>query len=118
MVTECRTERWTSNWTLRSDTRQVARQTGDQILDRMLAATDWTQDSSIRSITVKFQSGTSATGRVWWQATGRWPASDQCFAGSMVGTTGHVRSVAVLREFDPNGYFLSGAYKYNPQLAI
>ena len=25
-----------------------------------------------------------------------------------------VRSVADLREFDPNGYFLSGSYKYNP----
>ena len=61
------------------------------------------------------------TGRVRWQATGRWPASDQCIAGSTVGTTGRVRSgrfsirsIAELREFDPNGYFLSGAYKYNP----
>ena len=60
----------------------------------------------------------STTGRVWWQVTGRWPASDQFIAGSMVGTTGRVRSgrlsvqsVAVSREFDPNGYFLSGACK-------
>jgi hypothetical protein len=35
-----------------------------------------------------------------------------------VGTTEHVRSVAELREFDPNGYFLSGAYKYNPNQPI
>ena len=40
---------------------------------------------------------------------------------STVGTTGHVRlgrfcvwSVADLWKFDPNGYFLSGAYKYTP----
>ena len=46
------------------------------------------------------------------------PASDQYIAGSTVGTTGRVRSgrfsirsVADLREFDPNGYFLNGAYK-------
>ena len=51
--------------------------------------------------------------------------SDQWFAAIMVGTTGRVwsgrfsiQSVAVLWEFDPNGYFLSGAYKYNPQPAI
>ena len=48
-------------------------------------------------------------------------ASDRWFAAATVGTTGRVRSrrfsvrsVADLREFDPNGYFLSGAYKYNP----
>ena len=53
------------------------------------------------------------------------PASDQCFAGSTVETTGRVRSgqfsvrsVAELQEFDLNGYFLSGAYKYKPQSAI
>jgi len=52
-------------------------------------------------------------------------ASDRWFAAATVGTTGRVRSgrfsvrsVADLREFDPNGYFLSGAYKYNPQPAI
>ena len=52
-------------------------------------------------------------------------ASDRWFAAATVGTTGrvrsgrfNVRSVAELREFDPNGYFLSGAYKYNPQPAI
>ena len=50
---------------------------------------------------------------------------DQYIAGSTVGTTGRVRSgqfsvrsVAVSREFDPNGYFLSGAYKYNPNRAF
>ena len=86
--------------------------------DRTLAATDQTQERSVRSITVRFQSGKSATGRVRWQATGRWPASDQYIAGSAVETTGRVRSVAVSWEFDPNGYFLSGACKYNPQPAI
>ena len=93
--------------------------------DRTLAATDRTQERSVRSITVRFQSGKSATRRVRWQATRRWLASDQYIADSTVGTTGRVRSrrfsvwsVAVLREFDPNGYFLSGAYKYNPQPAI
>ena len=29
-----------------------------------------------------------------------------------------IRLVAEKRDFIPNGYFLSGAYKYNPQLAI
>ena len=45
-------------------------------------------------------------------------ASDQQFAATTVGTTERVRSgrfsirsVAELREFDPNVYFLSGAYK-------
>ena len=109
----------------RSDAGPEARQTGDWIPDRTLAATDRTQDSSVRSITVRFLSGKSTTGRVRWQAIGRWPASNQYIAGSMVGTTGHVwlgrfsvRSVAISREFDPNDYFLSGAYKYNPQPAI
>ena len=53
------------------------------------------------------------------------PASDQYIADSTVRMTGRVRSgrfsirsVAVSWEFDPNGYFLSGAYKYNPQPAI
>ena len=107
------------------DAGQVTWQTGDRILHRTLAATDRTQDSSVLSITVRFLSSKSATESVWWQATGRWPASDQYIAGSTVGTTGcvrsgrfSVRSVAVSREFDPNGYFLSGAYKYNPQPAI
>ena len=44
-------------------------------------------------------------------------ASDQLVAALMVGMTGHVRSVAEKRDFVPNGYFLSGAYKYNPQPA-
>ena len=29
-----------------------------------------------------------------------------------------IRSVAEKQDFIPNGYFLSGAYKYNPQPAI
>ena len=110
---------------LQPDLGQVARQTGDQTLDRTLAATDRTQDSSVRSSTVRFQNDKSTTGRVRWQATGRWPVSDEYIASSTVGTTGRVRlgrfsvrSVAVLWEFDPNSYFLSGAYKYNPQPAI
>ena len=84
----------------------------------MLVATDQTQDRSVRSSTVRFQSSKSATGRVRWQATGRWQRPIKYIAGSTVGTTGRVRSVAELWEFDPNGYFLSGAYKYNPQPAI
>ena len=121
MVTGCGAGRWTSNRTLRSDVGRVARQTGDRTLDRTLAATDRTQDSSVRSSTVRFESGKSTTGRVRWKATGCWPAFDQYIDGSTIGTTGHVRSgrfsvrsVAVSQEFDPNGYFLSGAYKYNP----
>ena len=109
----------------RPDAGQRTRQTGDRTLDRTLAATDRMQERSIRSSTERFQSGTSTTGRVRCQATGRWPTSDQHIAGSTVGTTGRVRSgrfsvrsVAVSWEFDPNGYFLSGAYKYNPQPAI
>ena len=43
--------------------------------------------------------------------------SDQLIVAPTVGTTGRVRSVAEKRDFDPNGYFLSGAYKYNPQPA-
>ena len=41
-------------------------------------------------------------------------AYDQLFVAPTVGMTGHVRSVAEKRDFVPNGYFLSGAYKYNP----
>ena len=60
------------------------------------------------------------TGCVRSMMTGLGPESDQ-HARSTVGMTGRirsgrfsVRSVAELSEFDPNGYFLSGAYKYNP----
>ena len=38
-------------------------------------------------------------------------ASDQLIVAPTVGTTGRVRSVAEKRDFVPNGYFLSGAYK-------
>ena len=41
-------------------------------------------------------------------------ASDQLIVALTVGTTGRVRSVAEKRDFIPNGYFFSGAYKYNP----
>ena len=60
--------------------------------DRTLAATDRTQKRSVRSSTVRFQSGKSTTGRVQWQATGRWLASDQYIVSSMVGMTGRIRS--------------------------
>ena len=40
--------------------------------DRTLAATDRTQERSVRSSTERFQSGISVTGCVRWQATGRW----------------------------------------------
>ena len=40
--------------------------------DRTLAATDRTQERSFRSSTERFQARETATGRVRWQATGRW----------------------------------------------
>ena len=60
--------------------------------DWTLVATDRMQERSIRSSTERFQSGISVTGRVRWQTTGRWPASDQYIAGSTVGTTEHILS--------------------------
>ena len=52
-------------------------------------------------------------------------ASDQLIVALTVGMTGRVRSGrdqrpirAEKQDFVPNGYFLSGAYKYNPQPAI
>ena len=86
------TGRWTSDRTLRPDAGwRLGRQaTGRK--DRTLAATDRTQERSVRSITVRFQSGKSATRRVRWQATRRWLASDQYIADSTVGTTGRVWS--------------------------
>ena len=121
MRPDARTGRWKHDRTL---DRWLGRQaTGRE--DRTLAATDRMQKHSVRSSTERFQARETMTGRVRWQATGRWPSSDQYIAGSTVGTTGRVRSgqfsvrsVAVFREFDPNGYFLSGTYKYNPQPAI
>ena len=113
--------RWTSDQMLRLDAEQVTRQTGN----RTLVATDQMLESSVRSSTVRFQNSETATESIRWQVTGRWPASDQCIAGSTVGSTGRVRSgrfsvrsVAESRDFVPNGYFLSGAYKYIPQPAI
>ena len=48
-------------------------------------------------------------------------ASDQLIAALTVGTTGvsgqdviSIQSVAEKRDFVPNDYFLSGAYKYTP----
>ena len=96
------------------DAGQVARQTGDRIPDRTLAATDRTQDSSVRSITVRLLSDKSATGHVQWQATRRWPASDQYIAGSTVGTTGRVRSVAVSRDSTPTATFSVGLINTTP----
>ena len=40
--------------------------------DRTLAATDRTQERSVRSSTERFQARETATGRVRWQVTGRW----------------------------------------------
>ena len=97
----------------RPDAGPVARQIGD----RTLAATDRMQERSVRSSTERFQARETATSRVRWQATGRW---QRPIGGSRLQRSGRfrVRSVADLREFDPNGYFLSGVYKYNPQSAI
>ena len=92
--------------------------------DRTLAETDRTQEHSVRSSTVRFQSGISATGRVRWQVTGRWQRPIKCSRLQWSGRPDassqddfSVRSVGEKREFIPNGYFLSGAYKYNPQPA-
>ena len=52
----------------RPDTGPVAQQIGD----RTLAATDRTQGISVRSSTKRFQACETTTGRVRWQATGRW----------------------------------------------
>ena len=96
-----------------------------QIGDRTLAATDRTQGISVRSSTERFQARETATGHVRWQATGRWLrpiGSSRLQRSGRPDASGQddlsVRSVAELWEFDPNGYFLSGAYKYNPQPAI
>ena len=90
-----------------------------------LVATDRTQERSVRSSTERFQARKTATGRVRWQATGRCQhpiGSSRLQRSGRPDASGQddlsVRSVAELREFDPNGYFLSGAYKYNPQPAI
>ena len=67
------TGRWKRDRTL---DRWLGRQaTGRK--DRTLAATDRTQSISVRSSTERFQACETTTGRVRWQATGRWPASDQ-----------------------------------------
>ena len=51
----------------RPDAGPVARQIGD----RTLAATDRTQERSVRSSTERFQARETAIGHVRWQATGR-----------------------------------------------
>ena len=82
---------------------------------------DRTQDSRVRSSTERFQSGETTTRRIWWQVTGRWQCPISC---SWLQRSGRpdasgqdvisVWSVAEKRDFIPNGYFLSGACKYNP----
>jgi hypothetical protein len=66
------TGRWTGRWKCdRTLDRWLGRQaTGRK--DRTLAATDRTQKRSVRSSTERFQARETATGRVRWQATGRW----------------------------------------------
>ena len=120
MRSDARTGRWKRDrmldrWLGRQATRRK---------DRTLAATDRTQKRSIRSSTERFQARETATGRVRWQATGRWqrPISGSWLQQSgQPDASGHdefsVRSVAEKQDFIPNGYFLSGAYKYNPQPA-
>ena len=66
----------------------------------------------------RFQSGENATECVRWHVTGRW---QRPISGSRLQRSGQpntsgqdvigVRSVAEKRDFVPNGYFLSGAYK-------
>ena len=119
------TGRWTGRWKRdRTLDRWLGRQaTGRK--DRTLAATDRTQERSVRSSTERFQAREIATGHVRWQATGRWQrpiGSSRLQRSGRLDASGQddlsVRSVAELRESDPNGYFLSGADKYNPQPAI
>ena len=64
---DARTGRWKRDQTL---DRWLGRQARTGREDRTLAATDRTQERSIRSSTKRFQSGISMTGRVRWQATG------------------------------------------------
>ena len=106
----------------RSRRNELAETTGRK--DQTLAATDRTQERSVRSSTERFQARETATGRVRWQATGRWQrpiGSSRLQRSGRPDASGQrfsIRSVADLQEFDPNGYFLSRAYKYNPQPSI
>ena len=65
------TGRWTGRW---KRDRTLDRWLGKQATgrkDRTLAATDRTQERSVRSSTERFQARETATGRVRWQVTGR-----------------------------------------------
>ena len=66
------TERWTGRW---KRDRMLDRWLGRQATgrkDRTLAATDQTQEHSVRLSTERFQARKTMTGRVRWQATGHW----------------------------------------------
>ena len=61
------------------------------------------------------------TERVRWQVTGRWQRPISCSRLQRSGQPdvsnqddSSVQSVAEKRDFVPKDYFLSGAYKYNP----
>ena len=115
-------------WLCSRDNRTLDRwlcSRGDRTLDRLCSRDDRTRAAKPterrEAASDRVQKGSRAANL----RPDAWPASDQYIAGSTVEMTGRVRSgrfsvrsVAVLREFDPNGYFLSGAYKYNPQPAI
>ena len=67
-ATGCWTGRWKHDRTL---DRWLGRQaTGRK--DRTLAATNRTQEHSVRSSTERFQARETTTGRVRWQMTGHW----------------------------------------------
>ena len=66
------TRRWTGRWKHDRTLDQWLDRQATGRKDRTLAATDRTQERSVRSSTERFQSGISVTGRVRWQATGRW----------------------------------------------
>ena len=109
----------------RPDAGPVARQTGDRMQGPDTGGNRPDEESQ-RSIEYREVPGARNCDRTRPVAGDQTlAASDRWFAATTVGTIGHVRSgrfsvrsVAELREFDPNGYFLSGAYKYNPQPAI
>ena len=126
------TEHWTGRWQKRPNAGEKQPDALIKRLDKQasVAATgrwrqiDRTQDSRVRSSTERFHSGENTTRRVRWHVTGRW---QRPISGSRLQRSGRpdtsdqddlsLWSVAEKRDFVPNGYFLSGAYKYNPQPA-
>ena len=103
--------------TLRSRGSATGVSSSDRTLDRTLAA-NRADAGQQRPIEYREVSERRTCDRTCPVASDRTLAvSDQLIVAPTVRTTGHVRSVAEKQDFIPNGYFLSGAYKYNPQPA-